>query len=686
MTTFNGTAGNDNITAAATDDLINGLAGQDILYGLGGNDTLDGGTGRDTMYGGAGDDFYYVDDVDDAVRENVDDGAYDVILSTVSYSQYTQHGANVEELYLLGTADLSASGDDKANMLGGNTGSNVLSGGAGDDVLLGFGDVHETYDIALPVAYGAVDGDDTLDGGTGRDIMAGGAGNDTYYVDQANDSVIEVANEGTDDVIIASASYALNAGHGYFIESVYLVGNANLNLTGDVRANYLVGNTGSNVLTGGGGNDSLLGFGDVTEERPDVTLPLSYGLADGADTLDGGTGADWMAGGDGDDVYYVDQAADQVLEFNGQGNDVIISSSDYGVAFARGRYVESIYLSGTANLNLTGDALANRLYGNTGANVLTGGDGNDLLVGFANVTAARGLDSHGAYGSVDGNDTLDGGAGNDTLDGGAGNDSMTGGTGSDYYIVDSASDIVQESDTVNGGAWDVVESSVDFDLTLAATAGVEGLTLTGGAVLGKGNSLSNGISGTDQDNLLYGYDGNDTVYGFGGTDYIYGGNGDDVIYGDDGDDFLSGAAGNDMIEGGAGADTLFGGAGNDTYSVYSGFGVDTITNGASSPSTEVDTLYLQEASYNQLWFSQVGNDLQIAQVNTSDKVVVQNWFTGAANQLDAIYAMADGKQLDASKVAGLVSAMAGFAPQDMSSGAPAGLLAARDAAWHGITA
>lgn len=686
MTTFNGTAANDNITGAATDDLIYGLGGNDILYGQGGNDTLDGGLGRDTMYGGIGADFYYVDDVDDAVRENVNEGD-DVILSTVSYSQYAQHGANVEEVYLLGTADLSASGDDKANMLAGNTGSNVLFGGAGDDVLIGFGDVHETYAGAtLPVAYGAVDGDDTLDGGTGRDVMGGGAGNDTYYVDQSNDSVVEVASEGTDDVIISSASYVLNPGHGIFVESVYLIGNANLNLTGDTNANYFVGNTGRNLLVGGIGNDSLVGFGDVTQERSGVTLPLAYGTVDGADTLDGGAGVDWMAGGDGDDVYYVDQAADVVLEFSGQGNDVIISSGSFTVSSTHGRNVESIYLTGTGNLNLTGDTAANRLYGNTGANTLSGGDGNDLLVGYANVTTARGLDSQIAYGSVDGNDTLDGGAGDDTLDGGAGNDSMTGGTGSDYYIVDSASDIVQESDTLNGGAWDVVESSVDFDLSIAATAGVEGLTLTGAAVLGKGNSLNNGISGTDQDNLLYGNDGNDTVYGFGGVDYIYGGNGDDVIYGDEGDDSLSGGAGNDVLEGGSGADTLFGGAGNDTYNVYSGFGVDTLNNGASTPATEVDKLYLQDASYNQLWFSQVGNNLEISQVNTSDKIVVQNWFASANSQLDSIYAMADGKQLDTAKVAGLVSAMAGFAPQDMSSGStPAALLSARDAAWHGIT-
>ena len=60
---------------------------------------------------------------------------------------------------------------------------------------------------------------------------------------------------------------------------------------------------------------------------------------------------------------------------------------------------------------------------------LDGGIGADSMIGGA------------------GNDTLIGGAGNDTLDGGIGNDSLNGGTGNDVYVVDSTTDVIQETST-----------------------------------------------------------------------------------------------------------------------------------------------------------------------------------------------------------------------------------------------
>lgn len=264
---------------------------------------------------------------------------------------------------------------------------------------------------------------------------------------------------------------------------------------------------------------------------------------------------------------------------------------------------------------------------------------------------------------------------------------MTGGTGDDYYIVDSTGDVVQESDTVSGGAWDVVDASVNYSLVASSsTAGVEGLILSGAATTGRGNALSNGIAGNEQANSLYGEDGNDTIYGFGGNDSVWGGNGHDVLAGDAGNDVLYGEAGNDVLEGGEGNDTLQGGTGNDTYVFYSGFGSDLINNATTTSSTDLDVVQFGDASYNTLWFKQVGNNLEISEVGTTDKVQVQNWFSDATVRIDQFQSLGSGMQLDASKVAGLVSAMAGFSPQDMSSGAPAGLIAARDAAWQTISA
>ena len=119
--------------------------------------------------------------------------------------------------------------------------------------------------------------------------------------------------------------------------------------------------------------------------------------------LDGGGGADAMAGGAGNDTYYVDNSGDFVLEASNSGTDLVNSS----ISYVLGSNVENLIFTGTGNFAGTGNALANNI---------AGGAGNDTLTGGA------------------GNDALDGGAGNDTLIGGAGNDTLTGGTGADLFI------------------------------------------------------------------------------------------------------------------------------------------------------------------------------------------------------------------------------------------------------------
>jgi hypothetical protein len=95
----------------------------------------------------------------------------------------------------------------------------------------------------------------------------------------------------------------------------------------------------------------------------------------GADNvLDGASGADTMAGGDGDDTYIVDNAGDVIIENEGEGNDTVESS----VAHTLAANVENLTLTGSANINGTGNALDNILIGNAGTNVLTGLSGNDL--------------------------------------------------------------------------------------------------------------------------------------------------------------------------------------------------------------------------------------------------------------------------------------------------------------------
>ena len=242
-------------------DVIWSSSGNDLLYGGNGNDVLDGGAGADRMAGGTGNDTYYVDNAADQVIENVSEGT-DQVYAGVNYTL----AANVENITLTGSADLSATGNELANVIMGNAGNNLLVGGAGDDTLI------------------AQSGNDTLDGGTGADVMRGGYGNDTYIVDNSLDQVIESFWAGT-DLVKASVNFSLGSN----LENLTLTGSAT-QAVGNELDNVLTANDLGNTLSGASGNDTLVGGA-------------------GNDLLDGGSGSDLMAGGKGDDTYVVDTLA-----------------------------------------------------------------------------------------------------------------------------------------------------------------------------------------------------------------------------------------------------------------------------------------------------------------------------------------------------------------------------------------
>jgi Ca2+-binding RTX toxin-like protein len=396
------------------------------------------------------------------------------------------HFANFETFMIQGgqSADTIAAQSGADHLLG-ELGNDSLSGGGGDDYL-----------------WGGLD-DDMLEGGAGNDNLDGG--------------------QGTNDV----ARYSGNRAD-YRIESV---GSGRLRIT-DLRSNGAA-NEGVDILTG----IELLSFADgyhpasaasggvtitgtegadiINPSRSVTGQPLPTGFEDviyglgGNDRLDGGGGADRLHGGAGNDIYFVDNAGDQVIEESSAGVDSTgVDIVNASVSFTLGAFVENLTLTGTGAIEGTGNAVANKILGNTGANIL------------------RGL------------------AGNDILDGKAGADTLYGGTGSDTYFVDNEGDTVVEVDEPLG--IDLVNSSVSFTLG----AFVEKLTLTGSAAIdGTGNNLANTITGNSGANVLRGGDLNDTLAGNAGNDTLHG------------------DAGNDRLNGGLGADAMFGGAGDDSYTV-----------------------------------------------------------------------------------------------------------------------
>ena len=64
---------------------------------------------------------------------------------------------------------------------------------------------------------------------------------------------------------------------------------------------------------------------------------------------------------------------------------------------------------------------------------------------------------------------------------------------------------------------------------------------------------------------------------------------------------------------------------------------------------------------NELWFRQVGTDLEISTDNPADKVSIKGWYSSNAARVERVES-GDGKVLLDSQVQNLVDAMAAFAP------------------------
>src|SRR5262249_30777450 len=138
------------------------------------------------------------------------------------------------------------------------------------------------------------------------------------------------------------------------------------NIPGTGSSENLTGTNGDDIISGLGGADRLHGRGGA-----DV---LDGGFDN--DHLVGGPGDDTMRGGAGNDICYVDSTDEQVIEQDDEGTDLVISSVD----FTLGDNIEKLILTGTGNIDGTGNALGNTICGNAGINVLRGGGDDDFYV------------------------------------------------------------------------------------------------------------------------------------------------------------------------------------------------------------------------------------------------------------------------------------------------------------------
>jgi len=672
---------------AAIDGTGNAL--HNLIYGNESANVLNGGGGDDIFIGRGGNDTYIIDSAEDNVQEDANAGT-DLVLASLDHTL----ALNVENLTLTGTGGLSGTGNALANIITGNSAANLL------------------------------------DGGTGIDTLMGGAGNDIYIVDRAADNVVELAGGGI-DTVQASVSVTLQAE----VEQLVLTGTSATSGTGNELANTITGNSAANVLNGEAGNDTLIGAsgGDtmnggadddtyVVDNTSDKTIEAASGGSDtvqtsisftlqaevekltltgssaingtgntlgntitgnsAANVLNGGAGVDTLAGGAGNDTYVVDNAADKTIEVTGGGIDLVQAS----VSVVLQAEVENLTLTGSENINGTGNSLANVLTGNAGVNVLTGGSGSDTYVvnnsddqtieqvgGGLDVVQSSvnytlqsdvenltltGAAAINAIGNTKAN-VLNGNSAANLLNGGAGGDTMVGGLGGDTYVVDNAGDQIIEQ---TGGGLDLVQASVSWSLG----SEVENLTLLGASALhATGNAQANLITGNQAANLIDGGQGADTMVGGAGGDiYIVESSGDQIVERASGgldevrssvsytlaaevenmaltgsdtinatgnvkDNVLVGNAAANVLNGAAGADTMTGGSGGDTYVVdnASDQTIEAIGGGLDTVQTSISWTLGSEVENLTLTGSAAIN----ATGNTKNNAIVGN---AAANTLD----------------------------------------------------
>lgn len=249
-----------------------------------------------------------------------------------------------------------------------------------------------------------------------------------------------------------------------------------------------------NTLVGSGADDKIYGYGgEDTLDGGDGNDALYAGAGNdtliggaGNDQLSGDLGADTMYGGTGNDTYYVDDVGDAVIEYAGEGIDLVVSTISFDLRDTP--FVENLTLSGLDDINAKGNALDNTIKGNDGNNSISGGDGNDNIIA---------------------------GGGNDIVSGGAGNDYLVGGDGVDLltYKVGTTSGV-----------------TVSLDTTAKQNTGGAGIDSISGFENLEGTFFNDRLTGSSGDNKIAGLSGDDWIRGLAGNDDITAGADADTIH------------------------------------------------------------------------------------------------------------------------------------------------------------
>jgi len=432
------------------------------------------------------------------------------------------------------------------------------------------------------------------------------------------DTVLTIKGEDGLDVVDASASgFGVNIEGNIGNDTIYGSSHADF-IAGNEGDDLIFGGLGADTISGDAGDDLILGdLGSVTDENGDemtrraglLTRAISAAVGDG----------DIITGGEGNDVIIGAGGADEIG--NDSGNDLIFGDHAE-VMFAAGMLVGAISRHSNHGeddtIVLTGGN--NVVLGGSGADIIRAAGGMDVVIGDnGQVNWIDGMlaDFSSTETSVGGDDDIALAGDRALVIGGFGGDSVTSDRGDHKVLGDNGkfsftagvlrSLETQDASEATGGADEITLG----DGSHAILGGVGGDRIgTGsghGVVLGDNGTVSlagdgeyvrivSELSTLGGDDVITAAGGNNEILGGFGNDSITAGAGDDLVFGDNGQvDYLKGipnhikttdvtaaTGGTDTIDAGDGNNVVLGGPYGDDIRSGTGQGILIGDNGVAS--------------------------------------------------------------------------------------------------------
>ncbi|WP_272490667.1 hypothetical protein [Mesobacterium pallidum] len=558
-------SGNDVIHGNWLDDYIDGGRGVDRLFGGEGDDILLGGAGNDVVYWMA-DGFDLADGGEDDDRLIITGATPEgttrelgIWLNRGSGPEFRQTGADLSMLglaTLLQSLGLATTTEYTAGLLEGESLSKLI--------VLDYANFELVDVIGSDASSDLVvfDGGSLYWGGTG-------AATDLFVADFSTTAAALLIDAGFESSPVEFSQDDLANPGGTGFADTYDIGNGTyigaferFGLQMGSGADTVIGGALADYIDGGDGNDLLESGGNGTAERETIL------------------------GGAGDDTLAWDGGAALLDGGAGTGDKVVWTAAPGAISLGIGDEFNVFATYGTADLASFSDMqqlVADLGFFPVSHYTFDGGGTNDLTITGAERMAARGSDSFtgDVLIAMEDRSQLFGLAGDDVLISGTGDDLLVGGQDYDRYVFFGSFGFDQVFGEKGGGGALYFLDLAFSDLFFSEFEGDLVIDTPGGTVFVADYWTHGGLDFTLFTTDFTGGTGvpTDTP---GATPPS--GN---IVFGTDGDDTgLAGSFGNDTITGGAGNDELLGSPGADVFD--GGRGVDVVNYAHLDESISVD--------------------------------------------------------------------------------------------------